>query len=144
MKKKKCKMPTQQKAPARPDSYCHPRPRRGQIPASRPNAPKSLTTRSTLVDSALQINLFMQNKANFRKAKMSITLATKKPSENNQLFRCRQNKPNLSRRSFSEDGFKYSKIRNSGFIIRHLSQNCLRYILLLTKPAGAVIVANLC
>ena len=60
-------------------------PRQAQIPANWPNAQKSMTTQSTLVDSTLQINLFTQNKANLLKAKMNENLLTTKDYENTRL-----------------------------------------------------------
>jgi len=50
----------------------------------------------TTVESALQIDLFMQNKPNFRKAKMNVNLYVIKEYENETAFRLEQNKPNQS------------------------------------------------
>jgi hypothetical protein len=50
--------------------------------------------RSTFVESPLQIHLFMQNKPNFRNAKMNIITILTKTYENIQCSSLRQNKPN--------------------------------------------------
>jgi hypothetical protein len=49
---------------------------------------------STNVENPLQINLFMQNKPNFRKAKMNINTYYTKAYKNETAFRRVKNKPN--------------------------------------------------
>jgi hypothetical protein len=49
---------------------------------------------STLVEDSLQIDLFMQNKPNFRKAKMNINTYYTKAYNNKTAFRRVKNKPN--------------------------------------------------
>jgi hypothetical protein len=48
----------------------------------------------TLVKNPLQIAPFMQNKPNFRKAKMNVSAVNTNGYENNRLRRRRENKPN--------------------------------------------------
>jgi hypothetical protein len=50
----------------------------------------------TTVESALQIRPFMQNKPNFRKAKMNVSDVYTKEYENVPLCRRGQNKPNTN------------------------------------------------
>jgi len=49
---------------------------------------------STLVESALQIRLFMQNKPNFRKSQMNVNKVLTKDYENVTLGKRGKNKPN--------------------------------------------------
>ncbi len=61
-----------------------------------PQIPRSTLSyrRSTSVERPLQISSFMQNKANFRKAKMNVNFYSTKDYENERLSRLRENKPN--------------------------------------------------
>jgi len=49
---------------------------------------------STNVEDSLQINLFLQNKPNFRKAKMNVSIYHTKAYKNETAFRRVKNKPN--------------------------------------------------
>jgi len=49
---------------------------------------------STTVESALQIHLFMQNKANFRKSQMNVNKVLTKDYENLDTWSSGKNKPN--------------------------------------------------
>jgi len=51
---------------------------------------------STTVESALQINLFMQNKANFRKSQMNANTLLTVDYENQTLSKRGKNKPNTN------------------------------------------------
>ena len=88
-----------------------------QIISNRPNAQKLTSTRSLSMSLGLAAakrfaktsnpaDSFMQNKPNFRKAKMNIALYSETNYERKGLYGCRKNKakqtqnePNLSRRS---------------------------------------------
>jgi len=50
---------------------------------------------STLVENSLQINLFLQNKPNFQKAKMNVSLTLTKDYRKNDAFLVRINKANF-------------------------------------------------
>jgi len=50
--------------------------------------------RSTLVENSLQIDLFMQNKPNFRKAKTNVSFVYTKDYRKNDTFAVQKNKPN--------------------------------------------------
>ena len=49
---------------------------------------------STTVEDSLQINLFMQNKANFRKSQMNVNKVLTKDYEQMDTWSIRKNKPN--------------------------------------------------
>ncbi len=48
----------------------------------------------TLVENSLQINLFMQNKPNFRKSQMNVSIYLQKACENISNWTLGENKPN--------------------------------------------------
>jgi hypothetical protein len=53
-------------------------------------------TCSTIVENPLQIGLFMQNKANFRKSQMNVSIFSKMAYENKSNWTLGENKPNQS------------------------------------------------
>ena len=63
---------------------------------------------STSVENPLQINLFMQNKPNFRKAKMNVNLTLTKDYRKKDDFSVRINKPNF-RNCQNEHKYLYHK-----------------------------------
>jgi len=70
---------------------------------------------STLVENSLQINLFMQNKPNFRKAKMNVNIYHTKIYQNETAFRRVKNKPNSNP---IKPNLKRAKINANDFITK--------------------------
>jgi len=77
---------------------------------------------STTVESALQIDLFMQNKPNFRKAQMNVSSLITKDYRKNDAFAVRKNKPNTNPIRTQSKPIKPnspSAIRNTRYEIRN-------------------------